>query len=98
KKNFTFTHGSAIPLGQVISATATDPFGNTSEISSCVAVTCVAPATPVASSTGPICIGQPLALTATTIAGAAYSWTGPNGFTSSQQNPVILSPTPASAG
>lgn len=33
-----------------------------------------------ASNNGPICEGQPLDLTANTIAGAAYTWTGPNGF------------------
>ncbi|MBI2274299.1 MAG: HYR domain-containing protein, partial [Bacteroidetes bacterium] len=30
--------------------------------------------------------------------GASYSWTGPNGFTSNQQNPVILNSTLANAG
>jgi hypothetical protein len=31
-----------------------------------------------------------LYLTAATIAGAAYNWTGPNGFTSVSQNPSIV--------
>ncbi|HLV42083.1 MAG TPA: gliding motility-associated C-terminal domain-containing protein, partial [Brumimicrobium sp.] len=35
-----------------------------------------------------ICIGEDIALTATTIIGD-YSWTGPNGFTSIDQNPTI---------
>ena len=37
----------------------------------------------------PVCAGQPLNLTSTGLAGASYAWTGPNGFTSNQQNPVI---------
>jgi gliding motility-associated-like protein len=40
-----------------------------------------------ASSNTPTCIGSTLNLTAT--GGTNYSWTGPNGFTSNQQNPSI---------
>jgi hypothetical protein len=56
------------------------------------------PAAPVASNNGPICVGQTLQLSASTIASAAYSWNGPNGFTSTQQNPSIPSATLAAAG
>jgi hypothetical protein len=52
---------------------------------------------PVASNNGPICTGTTLQLTATTQAGS-YSWTGPNGFTSTQQNPQIASATAAASG
>lgn len=48
---------------------------------------------------GPVCAGTTLSLGATSIAGAAYSWTGPNGFTSSQQNPIVsTNSTSAMAG
>src|SRR5262249_28028772 len=40
----------------------------------------------VASNGGTICEGATLNLSATFLPGATYSWTGPNGFTSSQQN------------
>ncbi len=53
------------------------------------AATCQTPATPVAGSNGPVAVGQTLFLTASSVPGAAYSWTGPNAFTSTQQNPVI---------
>lgn len=42
-----------------------------------------------ASNNGPICEGAPITLSASTVAGANYVWTGPNGFTSTQQNPTI---------
>lgn len=42
-----------------------------------------------ASSNAPVCAGSLLNLTATTVAGATYSWTGPNGFSSALQNPSI---------
>jgi hypothetical protein len=47
------------------------------------------PATPTAGSNTPVCAGAPLNLTATGTAGSVYTWTGPNGFTSNLQNPVI---------
>ncbi len=40
-----------------------------------------------ANSTGPVCEDQTLNLIGTTNFGNAFSWTGPNGFTSTQQNP-----------
>lgn len=45
------------------------------------------PAFSTAGSNAPLCLGQTLQLTAS--GGVSYSWTGPNGFTSSQQNPSI---------
>jgi len=56
------------------------------------------PPTPVAGSNGPICAGETLNLTASNIPGAIYSWTGPNGFTSSVQNPVINNAQVTSSG
>jgi len=53
-----------------------------------------------ASNNGPVCLGGTLNLTAsTTAAGAAtYQWSGPAGFSSTQQNPVINGVTAATAG
>ena len=47
---------------------------------------------------GPACIGQNVSLTATDVTNATYSWTGPNGYTSSLQNPVLTNVTQAMAG
>jgi hypothetical protein len=59
---------------------------------------CTPPAPPTAGNNGPICAGATLNLTASTVAGATYSWTGPNGFTSTLQNPSIANATTAATG
>src|SRR6185312_8104219 len=56
------------------------------------------PSTPTASSNGPICAGSTLTLSTPTVAGATYSWTGPNSFTSTLQNPSITNATTAATG
>src|SRR5204863_376643 len=56
------------------------------------------PATPTASNPGPYCAGGTISLSTSTVASATYAWTGPNGFTSSQQNPTRANATAADAG
>ncbi|MBS1741978.1 MAG: PKD domain-containing protein [Bacteroidetes bacterium] len=58
------------------------------------------PAMPVASNDGPVCTGNTLNLSAsTTFTGAVtFTWTGPNVFSSSQQNPSINNVTVQAAG
>ena len=41
----------------------------------------------IASNNSPVCIGSSVQLSATE--GAAFSWTGPNGYTSTDKNPII---------
>jgi hypothetical protein len=59
---------------------------------------CTPPPTPTANNNGPICAGSTLTLTASTVPGATYSWTGPNGFTSSAQNPSVPNATVGASG
>lgn len=56
------------------------------------------PETPSVSVEAQICEGSDLQLTATAIPGVSYLWTGPDGFTSSEQNPLITNVTPAASG
>ncbi|MBU1369993.1 MAG: PKD domain-containing protein [Bacteroidetes bacterium] len=53
---------------------------------------------PPIGSNSPVCYGDDLFLTAESYPDATYSWTGPNGFTSNQQNPVINNPDLAYSG
>lgn len=52
----------------------------------------------VAGSNSPVCSGLGISLTATNTAGANYAWTGPNGFNSNLQNPIINNSTTAMSG
>lgn len=67
-------------------------------------INCCAAPTATASNSGPICAGNTLTLSANPtpavpLAGNyTYSWTGPNGFTSNQQNPTIANATAAASG
>jgi gliding motility-associated-like protein len=56
------------------------------------------PTIPTAGSNSPICSGSTLNLTAANVAGAAYTWSGPNGFTSAVQNPTLPGATAAASG
>jgi gliding motility-associated-like protein len=59
------------------------------------------PAAPVvtANSNSPVCSGQMLNLTSTSsVSGSTFAWSGPNGFTSTQQNPSISNVTTAATG
>lgn len=57
------------------------------------------PAGVTAGNNGPICAGNTLNLTGgSTTSGVSYSWTGPNGFSATQQNPSIASATTAASG
>jgi hypothetical protein len=57
------------------------------------------PEAPVASSNGPVNEGTELVLSASSVPEATYTWTGPNGFTSNEQNPIVsLEATLAMAG
>ncbi len=53
---------------------------------------------PPVSNNGPLCVGETLNLYAETVPNASYWWSGPAGFLSAQQNPVIPNVTSANAG
>jgi hypothetical protein len=56
------------------------------------------PPMPTANYNNPMYAGMTLHLTASTVLGATYSWTGPNGFASAMQNPSIINATQNASG
>jgi len=72
--------------------------GCTSAVGTTAVVVNTTPATPTANNNGPLCVGATLNLTATNVAGATYSWTGPNGYTAAVRNPTGFAATLAAAG
>ena len=52
----------------------------------------------IASNDGPACVGEPVQLFGEDYCGATYSWTGPNGFMSTDQNPSLGPTSLADAG
>ena len=53
---------------------------------------------PLVTNDGPYCVGETIHLYANGHAGSTYSWTGPNNFSSTLQNPVIPNATMAMSG
>jgi gliding motility-associated-like protein len=53
---------------------------------------------PLVNTNTPVCTGSTIHLQTPLKSGASYLWTGPNGFTSAQQNPDITNATLANAG
>ncbi|MBC6112366.1 hypothetical protein H7U22_18240, partial [Pedobacter sp. CCM 8938] len=49
-------------------------------------------------STNPVCAGSSTQLSVNAIGATSYAWTGPNGFTSSLQNPIISNMQSVNAG
>ena len=69
----------------------TDTNGCETEFSNTFDVTIKSiPLSPVASFNDPICEGLDLILSASNVPNATYMWTGPNGYASLQQNPIIF--------
>ncbi len=97
--------GSALDFGlQTLAGTYTVEATNTSTgcsttMNGSAIVTINTPPTPTASNNGPVCEGNTLSLSALPSSGVTYQWTGPNGFNSTLQNPVVSSSaTPAMSG
>jgi gliding motility-associated-like protein len=96
------TQNPSIPAATIA---ATGTYTVTVSVAGCISLPATtdvvvnpAPSTPVVTSNTPVCAGTTLTLGASSSVGASYLWTGPNGFTSTDQNPVINNATTAATG
>jgi hypothetical protein len=93
--SITYTAGlsGTVALGCAVT-NSSGCYSNASSASVSISAT----VTTTAGNGGPYCAGATIVLTVTGDPRDVYSWTGPNGFTSSAQNPTIASATMANAG
>src|SRR5581483_3881269 len=101
----TFSSASQNPSIAAATTAATGTYSLTVTVSGCTSATGTTavtvnpiPATPSPTSNSPICAGSALNLSTSAVAGATYSWTGPNSFSSASQNPSIAAATTAATG
>ena len=86
-RSITWDAGTISPV--TISVTVTKDDGRNTECRDSVSVIVYAGPTAVASNGGPYCAGSTIQLIGGPDGMSSYIWTGPNGFTSSQQSPSI---------
>lgn len=100
--NSTTYSSSQLANGQVVTCTMTSSSGCASPASvTSTGITMTVnpvPSAPVAGSNAPVCAGTSINFTASTVAGASYSWSGPGSFSSTLQNPSRSPATAAMAG
>jgi beta-galactosidase len=83
----------------VSAATSISASAETANTATEAAVTLATPTpAPTANYNSPMYAGMTLYLTASTISGATYNWTGPNNFVSMNQNPSIVNASPNASG
>jgi PKD repeat protein len=83
----SLTNGQSVTCSMTSNLSGVTPGAvNSNAISMTVNTT---PTAPTMNSNSPICSGSALNLTSNSVSGATYSWTGPNGYSSALQNPVI---------
>jgi gliding motility-associated-like protein len=86
-QNPTVSASATLAMAGSYTLTVTNANGCTNTAATTVKVNALPVAT--ASNSGPVCEGNALNLTGGPAGMTAYSWTGPDGFTSIQQNPKV---------
>ncbi|MTI20430.1 T9SS type B sorting domain-containing protein, partial [Fulvivirga sp. RKSG066] len=99
--NFATTPSINVTVSGAYEVTTTSSAGTCISTSNTINVTInpgTIPAKPSGSSNSPVCGGETLNLSANATNATSYFWSGPNGFTSTLQNPDITNVSSAAAG
>jgi hypothetical protein len=75
-----------------------DGLGSTSSVSSEILIDPASVPVPTLNSNSPVCQGSNLNLGASLVPGGSYLWSGPNGFSSFFQNPIVSNASLAADG
>lgn len=92
----TLTNGQSVTC--IMTSNLPGVAGSPATSNAIVTTVLALPSTPTATSNSPVCAGSTINLNTPTVGGASYAWTGPNGYTSTTQNPTIPSSTAVMAG
>ena len=85
-------------IGDVTVTMVQGSCSETSNVINFISGTGTVPGDPAPQPVEPSCIGGEVQLSAPSVNGASYKWSGPNGFTSDLQNPKISNIQPGDAG
>lgn len=94
---YSYSYTSASAGVHSLKAVATGSTGSTADASISVTVN-APPSTPTPAANTPLCEGSILVLSTPSVASATYKWTGPDGFTSSDNQPTKANVTNKSGG
>jgi len=89
---------SASSTSGTLSCTPSTACGNIVPLTMNITVNASPSGVTASASPNPVCAGSTLTLTGGATVATSWSWTGPNGFNSTSQNPVINNVTSAGAG
>ncbi len=85
-QNPTISNTTAVMSGTY---TVTATTGGVSASESIDVIIYDTPTVPIINTNSPVCSGNTLTITANTVPGAIYHWTGPNGFVLNSTNPLV---------
>jgi hypothetical protein len=95
----TIPSGTTIGTGYRLRLVSSNPADVSEDNGKNIAIGPIMPVKPVANSNSPVCTNDTLRLNAsTTTPNVTWKWTGPTGFNSSLQNPILPLPTTAASG
>ncbi|MCW3071816.1 MAG: hypothetical protein JWO44_1706 [Bacteroidetes bacterium] len=89
---------ATVSMSGTYTVTVTDANGCTASDTTSLLVNQTPPAPTAGAAAANVCEGQTIAFTSSSAGATSYSWTGPNGYTSSAQNPSITSASAIQSG